>query len=88
MTEALSKTQSSKWLYRGAMSWKLDCDKIKFSLLSIFIACTIIPDKCTSLWVNNNILMNISGTKENGKFDNGENLDIDARMFLTKYDCS
>jgi hypothetical protein len=29
--------------------------------------------------------MNISGTKENGKFDNGENLDIDARMFLTKY---
>ena len=40
------------------------------------------------LCVKNNILMDISGTKENGKFDNGENLDIDVRKVLTKYGCS
>ena len=40
------------------------------------------------LYVKNNILRDISGTKENGKFDNGENLDIDVKMFLTKYGCS
>ena len=40
------------------------------------------------LCVKNNILMDISGTKENGKFPSGENLDIDVRMFLTKYGCS
>ena len=40
------------------------------------------------LCVKNNILMDISGMKENGKLDSGENLDIDVRMFLTKYGCS
>jgi hypothetical protein len=30
-------------------------------------------------------LIDILGTKENGKFNSGENLDIDVRMFLTKY---
>ena len=40
------------------------------------------------LCVKNNILMHISGTKENGKFDSGENLDIDVRKVLTKYGCS
>ena len=40
------------------------------------------------LCVKNNILTDISGTKENGKFDGGENLDIDVRMFLPKYGCS
>ena len=41
-----------------------------------------------SLCVKKNILMDISGTKENGNFDNGENLDIDVRKVLTKYGCS
>ena len=40
------------------------------------------------LCVKNNILMHISGTKENGKFDHGENLDMDVRKVLTKYGCS
>ena len=40
------------------------------------------------LCVTNNILIDISGTKENGKFDSGEKLDIDVRMFLIKYGCS
>ena len=62
--------------------------KTKFSPLSILIACSI-SDMCTSLWFCvKNILMHISGTKENGKFDHGENLDNDVRMFLTKYGCS
>ena len=39
-------------------------------------------------FVKMNILMDISGMKENGKFDNGENLDIDVRKVLTKYGCS
>ena len=40
------------------------------------------------LCVENNILMDISGTKENGKFDSSENLDNDVRKVLTKYGCS
>ena len=40
------------------------------------------------LCVKNSILMDFSGTKENGKFDSGENLDIDVRKVLTKYGCS
>ena len=39
------------------------------------------------LCVKNNILMDISGTKEDGKFDIGESLDIDVRKVLTKYGC-
>ena len=31
-------------------------------------------------WMNN-VLMNISGTKRNSKFSNGENLDIFAERF-------
>ena len=32
--------------------------------------------------------MDISGTKRNGKFYHGENLDNAVGRFLTKYDCS
>ena len=41
-----------------------------------------------SLWfyfVKNGALMNIFGTKENGKLPHGENLDIHAGRLLTKY---
>ena len=36
-------------------------------------------------WVKTNISMDILGTKRNGKFSNGENLDIVVGRFLTKY---
>ena len=35
-----------------------------------------------------NVLMDILGTKRNGKFSNGENLDIAIERFFTKYGCS
>jgi hypothetical protein len=38
--------------------------------------------------MKNNISLDISGTKRNGKFYHGENLDIVVGRFLTKYGCS
>ena len=41
-----------------------------------------------SLWMKNNISLDISGTKRNGKFYYGKNLDIVVGRFSTKYGCS
>ena len=62
--------------------------KTKFLLLLFLLLFSYVYKFVALLCVKNKILMDISGTKENGKFDSGENLDIDVRMFLTKYGSS
>ena len=44
-----------------------------------------VPKFVVLLWMKNNISLDISGTKRNGKFYHGENLDIVVGRLLTKY---